>query len=101
MPIDLATEAVRALAEAAGRLPPVRASRPVSPSTVWRWATRGVRSRNGVVVRLETIKIGGTCCTSDQALVRFFLALTEGATQPAGPVRSQPAPRTTPGAVGG
>jgi hypothetical protein len=101
MPIDLATEAVRALAEAAGKLPHLRAARPVSPSTIWRWATRGVRARNGVVVRLETIKIGGTCCTSDQALDRFFRALSESTSQPSTPVDSHALPEIMPGVVGG
>jgi hypothetical protein len=85
MPIDPATEVLRPLAEAARQLPPLRRGKAVSASTVWRWATRGVRARNGVTVRLETIKIGGTCCTSDEALVRFFHALTGGTQTPAQP----------------
>lgn len=36
-------------------------------STIFRWAQRGVR---GAV--LETIRIGGTLYTSEEALVRFF-----------------------------
>jgi hypothetical protein len=36
-------------------------------------------------VRLETIKVGGTCCTSVEALTRFFRALTEGGDPPATP----------------
>jgi hypothetical protein len=82
MAIDPLTERLRSLAEAARRLPALRGSKPVNPSTVWRWTTRGVRNRDGVLVRLETIKLGGTCCTSDQALVRFFRALTADAGQP-------------------
>jgi hypothetical protein len=76
MAIDPATESLRCFAEAARRLPPLRKGRPVSPTTVWRWTTRGVRARNGVTVRLETLKIGGICCTSDEALARFFQALS-------------------------
>jgi hypothetical protein len=83
MPIDPATEVLRPLADAARQLPPLRGGKPVWPSTVWRWATRGIRDRNGAVVRLEIIKLGGTCCTSEQALTRFFRALTEDAEQPA------------------
>jgi Protein of unknown function (DUF1580) len=36
-------------------------------STVWRWALRGVRG-----VKLEVIRVGGTLCTSMEALQRFF-----------------------------
>jgi hypothetical protein len=82
MAIDPLTEKLRSFAEAARRLPALRGGKPVNPSTVWRWTTRGVRNRDGVLVRLETIKVGGTCCTSDEALVRFFLALTEGPCRP-------------------
>ena len=82
MPIEPLTEKLRSFAEAASRLPALRGGKPVSPSTVWRWSMRGVRDRHGVRVRLETIKLGGTCCTSDEALVRFFRVLTDDAGQP-------------------
>ena len=78
MAIDPLTEKLRPFVEAAGRLPALRGGKSVNPSTVWRWVKRGVRARNGVRVRLEAIKVGGTLCTSDAALVRFFNALTEG-----------------------
>jgi hypothetical protein len=76
MAIDTATETLRSFSEAARRLPPLRKGRPVHPATLWRWATRGVRTRDGISVRLETLKLGGTCCTSDEALARFFRALS-------------------------
>ena len=78
MAIDPNTETLRPLAEAARRLPALRGGRPVNPTTLWRWATRGVRSRGGLTVKLETLKVGGTCCTSDEALARFFQGLTGG-----------------------
>ena len=40
--------------------------------TIYRWATKGMRG-----FRLETIRIGGTLCTSHEALQRFFDRLTE------------------------
>ena len=76
MAIDALTEKLRSFAEAAQRLPALRCGKPVNPSTVWRWTTRGVRDRDGLIVRLEAIKVGGTCCTSDEALQRFFHALS-------------------------
>src|SRR5215218_6562183 len=78
MSIDSTAETLRPFAEAARRLPPLRSGRPVSPTTLWRWSSRGVRARNGQTVRLETIRIGGTTCTSDEALARFFSALSAG-----------------------
>ena len=68
--IDPLTEEVIPLGAAAKRLPRLRAGRPVAPSTLWRWATAGL---NGI--RLETCKVGGTTCTSREALGRFFAAL--------------------------
>jgi Protein of unknown function (DUF1580) len=78
MAIDANNEALRPFAEAARRLPALRGGKPVHPATVWRWATRGVRGRDGAAIRLESIKVGGMCCTSDEALVRFFYALSAG-----------------------
>ena len=40
-------------------------------ATLYRWATHGCRG-----VRLETIQIGGTKCTSQEALQRFFNRLS-------------------------
>ena len=77
MSIDPTTKTLRSFIEAARRLPSLRKGRPVSPATIWRWATRGVRTRGGVTVRLEILKLGGTCCTSDEALARFFRALSD------------------------
>jgi hypothetical protein len=78
MAINALTEKLRSFAEAASRLPALRGGKAVNPSTVWRWTTRGVRARNGELIRLECLKVGGTCCTSDEALLRFFRALSDG-----------------------
>jgi hypothetical protein len=74
--IDLATETIRSFAQLARQLPPNRPNRPVSPSTLWRWATVGCRTKDGRVVRLETVKLGGRSLSSDEALQRFADALT-------------------------
>src|SRR5262249_58250363 len=79
MAIDPTTETLRSFAEAAQRLPALRGGKAVHPITLWRWSTRGIRTRRGVRVCLEAIKVGGTTCTSDQALIRFFHALTADA----------------------
>lgn len=54
-------------------------------ATLYRWSTIGCK---GVV--LETAQIGGTRCTSREALDRFFAALTA---QAAGSPPHSPAPR--------
>jgi len=85
--IDPFAEAVLPFAAAARRLPRTRGDKPVSPATIWRWAVHGLRG-----VRLETIKIGGTTCTSLQALARFFAALQGGRQDVAPAEKAGPAP---------
>jgi Protein of unknown function (DUF1580) len=52
-------------------LVPGRAGRPVSPATVYRWATKGL---NGA--RLQTVQVGSRMVTSREAIDRFFAELT-------------------------
>lgn len=65
--IDLSNENVVSLTEAAKRLPVRRAGKRPHVATLYRWAGRGLRG-----VKLETIQVGGTMCTSTEALQRFF-----------------------------
>ena len=69
--IDVHAETVLSLNNAAAELPRRRKSSRPHVATLYRWAQRGLRG-----VKLETIQIGGTCCTSREALQRFFDALT-------------------------
>lgn len=66
--IDVQKEQLRTL-NAARRLPWMRgrAGNSLSLDTLNRWRLRGIR---GVV--LETVKIGGTVYTSDEATLRFI-----------------------------
>ena len=67
------------------RLPFVRRNgKPMHHSTMYRWATRGVRN-----ILLETVTIGGSLCTSEPALLRFIARLSGDVEQP----NSQPAAR--------
>jgi hypothetical protein len=75
--IDPLSEVVVPFAEAARQLPRLRRGRPVSPATLWRWASHGLRG-----VHLETCRVGGTTCTSLAALRRFFAALGGTAASP-------------------
>ena len=70
MAIDVLSEETISLAAAARRLPKLRADRPVSAATIWRWASHGLRG-----IKLETARVGGTTVTSPAALRRFFAAL--------------------------
>lgn len=69
--IDVLSEHVLSLAHAARHVPKLRGDRRVHISTLYRWVQAGVRG-----TRLETIWIGGTRCTSIEALQRFFELLS-------------------------
>lgn len=43
-----------------------------SAGTIWRWARRGIRARDGNVVRLKHIRVGGRVYTTEQWLQQFF-----------------------------
>ncbi|MBI3467951.1 MAG: DUF1580 domain-containing protein [Planctomycetes bacterium] len=64
--IDLSAETVVSLTEATSFLPRRRRGKKPHVATLYRWAQHGVRC-----VRLETIQVGGTLCTSREALQRF------------------------------
>ena len=79
--IDTTTEEVFSLTEAtkSKQLPKRRGGKRPHVSCLYRWSTDGCR---GVV--LESIQIGGTRCTSAEALQRFFDRLSRNVnTEPA------------------
>jgi hypothetical protein len=76
--IRIETETVRPLAAWPRRLPRRPRGRPISLATLYRWSTIGCR---GVV--LETLQVGGTRCTSLEALQRFFDRLSSAGREPA------------------
>jgi hypothetical protein len=71
--IDIRHEKVFPLTQAAKREESPRRRRNKRPNvaTIYRWAKHGVGG-----VRLQTIRVGGTLCTSVEALQRFFEALS-------------------------
>ena len=76
MPIDIRSEEIFSLT-AATKLPCFsnrRSGKRINVSTLWRWATLGVRG-----IKLETIMAGGSRATSLEAIERFFQALTRQA----------------------
>ena len=60
-----------------------------SANAVWRWCRRGVRSRTGQIVRLDHIRVGGRIFTTEDALHRFFAAVSEADA----PYFARPVPR--------
>lgn len=73
--IDIHKETVLSLTDAGKHLPRRRAGKRPHVATLYRWAQHGVR---GVI--LETIQVGGTLCTSLEALQRFCERCTSGDT---------------------
>ncbi len=64
------------LGQAAQCFPPYRESRPVNPSTIFRWIISGVRLPDGARLRLEARRVGSRWLTSREAVRRFIDAQT-------------------------
>ncbi len=64
--IDIKTEKLISVAQAAAMLPPTRHAKKTHGSTIIRWIHRGVRGR-----RLDALRVGGCWYTSVEALARF------------------------------
>lgn len=73
MAIDLLSETVISLTEGTHYCPRRRGGKRPHVSCLYRWTTSGCK---GVI--LESLQVGGTRCTSREALARFFEALTYG-----------------------
>src|SRR5262245_4960003 len=67
MAIDISCEQPIPFSQAAAHVPRRRQGRKTSVATIHRWATVGLRG-----IRLEALQVGGTRCTTVQALQRFF-----------------------------
>lgn len=76
MAIDVFSERVITFKEAISLLPKLPRSNKLHISTLYRWSLSGLRSKDRAVVRLEVVKVGGSICTSQEALQRFFDRLT-------------------------
>ena len=69
--IEVGREKVISLTDACKLLPKRRAGKRPHVSTLYRWCSHGFQG-----VQLEVIRIGGTLCTSEEALQRFFERIT-------------------------
>jgi hypothetical protein len=72
MSINIFEESLLTFAQAARILPKTDRGTRVHISSIWRWARAGLKGTSGMVVRLETVKVGGRRCTSKEALQRFL-----------------------------
>jgi len=92
--IDLSTQAVIPVRDLYKHVPLRRAGKRLHCSTGYRWA-KGARASDGSIVSLPTIRVGGTLCTSVEALQWFCRRLTVGsavvvpASTPAARLREQ------------
>jgi hypothetical protein len=73
--IDATTEYLVSLADAAKLLPARRGGKRPHVSCIYRWTVSGCKG-----IQLESLQVGGTRCTSREALARFFERLTAGNT---------------------
>ena len=77
MMISLSEQNVIPLKEACKLLPKRRSGKKPHVATLYRWADPGLRG-----VRLETLQVGDTLCTSPEALQEFCERLTKDVAQP-------------------
>jgi hypothetical protein len=70
--IDVFNETVVSFSEATKRLPSSARGGSIHVCALYRWAQAGLRSYDCQRAWLETIRVGGTTCTSHEALQRFF-----------------------------
>src|SRR4051794_15170824 len=85
--IQLASEQVIPLSKVGDHCPCRRAGRRVHSSTALRWSRSGSVADDGTRAYLETIRVGGTTCTSVEALQRYFERLSA---QPEGNAKQPP-----------
>jgi hypothetical protein len=74
--IDIESERLIGLTEAAKYVPPVRGGKRVHLSTILRWIVSGAKGPGGDRIKLEAIRLGGSWKTSREALQRFGERLT-------------------------
>jgi hypothetical protein len=74
MAIDLSSESLMTLNRATRHRLFKRDGKNLNFSTVWRWGLCGCRG-----VKLETVRVGRTLMTSDEAIRRFIERMSTGA----------------------
>jgi hypothetical protein len=69
--IILADQKVIPLTELPDHCPRRRGGKRLNVATAYRWALGGCKAKDGSIVRLPIIKVGGTQCTSTEAFQWF------------------------------
>ncbi len=90
--VHLLGEEMISLGTAARMFPGARGAERVNPSTVYRWAYKGVQTPGGLV-RLESLRVGSRVLTTKQAVERFVAALSAHAEPTAAPAVRTPSAR--------
>lgn len=75
----------QSLPQAAKQFQGHRGNRHLTPSAVFRWRVKGVRTQSGCRVKLEAVRVGSRWMTSRAAVARFIVALTEASEPSAAP----------------
>jgi hypothetical protein len=74
--IDIASESVLSLTQAASLFPPGRNGARPTIGCFTRWILKGVKGPNGQLVRLEALRLGSKWVTSRETIQRFAERLT-------------------------
>jgi hypothetical protein len=80
--IDISSEKILPLREAAKLVPSARLGRPCTFQCILRWVLNGTRAPDGQNVKLDALRLGGRWITSREALQRFAESLTPQASPP-------------------
>lgn len=57
-------------------IPRTRSGKHVSPSTVWRWARKGLEGIDGNRIKLEVTYVGSVPHVTEESVLRFFADIT-------------------------
>jgi hypothetical protein len=85
MQITATEKTYRSVPQAVRRLPPTKGNKAVHSSTMMRWITKGVRSRDGRLVKLAARRYPGGWKVSDEDIDIFIDELTRAALGETGP----------------
>lgn len=77
VPHPLLAEQLRSLSQAAALIPEFRPGHPATGNMLWRWANKGIRLKDGRILKLETIKLCSRTLTTVEAVHRFIAAQNE------------------------
>jgi len=80
---EIATGDGIGLNEVCALMPSRKPGKRIHFSAAWRWATKGIKTTDGRIVKLETARVAGRLVTTRSALARFLAAQQSGIEQSA------------------